>query len=72
VKLTHDCKNRIHMLRRVKLECEKRQYWLVMKYLLSILKALEFDMKQDTSENEETEEIAQQLRVPVPFDKTGI
>lgn len=54
------------------MECEKRQYWLVMKYLLSILKALEFDMKQDTSENEETEEIAQQLRVPVPFDKTGI
>ena len=60
------------MLRRVKLECEKRQYWLVMKDLLSILKSLEFDMKLDTSENEETEEIAQQLRVPVPFDKTGI
>ena len=43
-----------------------------MNDLLSILKALEFDMKQDRSGNKQTEEMAQQLRAPVPFDNTGI
>lgn len=40
------------MLRRVQLESGKRKYWLAMKYLLSILfKVLEFEVKQDRSDN---------------------